>query len=921
MNRKLGLHPIPMLPVIILLLFSCHPQERAINNRLQFESLRCEYQKNPLGIDTQVPRFTWITTEAIKDGFQTAYQVLVSDSPDGLKKDQGNVWNSGKVFSSKSVQVEYQGKKLKSGQRYYWKVRIWDNYDQASAYSEMVWWEMGLLYPDDWKSKWISAPRVFDWAKRDQQRKELSRDAPPEMGEPAPLFRKTINLAGGITNARLYVSGLGYYEVYINGIKVGDQVLDPAFTDYDKTILYETYDPGNYLKQGDNVIGVMLGNGWYHMTSRGVWSFDRAPWLDDPALNLTLRIDYQDGTTRNIISDSTWRCYPGPILFNSIRQGEFYDARLEQTGWSEPGFDDNLWQPVRQVNGATGAFTSQTMPAIRIHDKLRPVSIRPTSENTWLCDFGQNIAGFAELSFTSAGGDRIELKYGEKIHADGTVDQRNINGLVAQFPFQTDIYITRGGEKETWHPRFVYHGFQYIEVSGFPGNLREENISACVVHTTFEKKGNFECSNALLNKIQQNTEWSFVNNYHGYPTDCPHREKNGWTGDAQLACDMALFNYRVEGAYGKWLNDIVDAQLESGMIPAIVPTGGWGYHWGNGPAWDFALFILPWNMYVHSGDRQVLEKYYPAIKRYLAFLTGTTDDLVIRWGLGDWVPARTVTPPELITTAYFYQQALIASKIAGILGFLEDRNTYLDLARDIRMTFQKHFVLNQSPWIGNGSQTSLGCALYFSLLDSATTEKALQELIRNIKGSDMNLDFGVLGSKFVPNALAENEKYEVAYQLINTTDYPGWGNWVKRGATTLWEDWRGESSLNHVFFGDVSAWFYKYLAGIRPDENQPGFKHFYIAPNFPEDLEWVKAHVDSYHGRIESRWEKEKERIRLSVRIPFNTSATIRLKTVEMLSVRESGSDAELTPEISVSDDLFQEMILGAGNYQILLGK
>jgi alpha-L-rhamnosidase len=906
---------------IFLLFSSCQPGEGLINKDLEFQVLLCEYQEDPLGIDNPAPRLTWMMGNTIPGGFQTAYQVMVSDSPEELGKNMGSIWDSGKIFSGRSTQVEYQGHTLETGKRYYWKVRIWDQADQPSAFSEMAWWEMGLLEPEAWSSEWISAPRVFDWAKKDQQRKDLSRNAPPEMGERAPLFRKVISTGDSILKARLYISGLGYYEMYLNGQKVGDHVLDPAFTDYDKTVLYATYDMTHSLQAGDNVLGIILGNGWYNMASRGVWSFDRAPWRDDPALKLMLRIEYTDGTVQQIRSDSTWKCSPSPVFFNSIRQGEFYDARLEQPGWSEPGFDDGQWQAVRIVPGPKGTLTSQIMPPIKIMDKLSPVSIRRTLKNTWVCDFGQNTAGFAELSLSLPAGKRIRLKYGEKLYPNGTVDQSNIDGLVAQDPFQTDEYITRGGSKEIWHPRFVYHGFQYVEVEGFPGELSDENIRACVVHTAFRKKGHFECSNDLLNQIQHNTEWSFVNNFHGYPTDCPHREKNGWTGDAQLANDMALFNYEVERAYDKWLNDIVDSQLESGIIPAIVPTGGWGYHWGNGPAWDYALFILPWNMYVYAGDSQVLKKYYPNIQKYLEFLSGTTDDWIIRWGLGDWVPVKTTTPPELITTAYFYQQCQVAAKMAETLGYYEDQEKYLNMAEKIRKAFNKHFVMKVPPWIGNGSQTSLGCALYFSLLDSTHAEVALQQLINNVRASDLNLDFGVLGSKFVPNALARAGRVDIAYTMINTTNFPGWGNWVSRGATTLWEDWKGESSRNHVFFGDVSAWFYNYLAGIIPDDKIPGFKHFYIAPHFPEDLQWVKAHTDSYHGRIESNWKKEGSSTILNVYIPFNTSATIRLDKVRNIRIQESDSGDELKPEIIKTSGEKFEMMLKAGTYELVLEK
>jgi len=899
----------------IFLFVTCHSQQSSINKDLHIEIMYCEYQQNPLGIDNPFPRFTWIVNCYLKDGFQTAYQILVSDSPENLKENRGNIWDSGKVFSGKSAQVVYQGEKLRSRQKYYWKVRIWDNFDQVSIFSEIAYWEMGLLDPENWKSAWISPPRIFDWAKRDQQRKGLSKDAPPELGEPAPIFRKEFTLTGDVVNARAYVTGLGYYELYINEQKVGENMLDPAFTDYDKTVLYQTYDIVDNLIQDTNAIGIMLGNGWYDMFSRGVWSFDRASWRDDPAMRIDLQIEYVDGGIHIITSDSTWKCFPGPVIFNSIRQGEMYDARLEQQGWSSTGFDDSRWFPVRTVSGPKGTMVSQTLPPIRILDKLTPVNIYRTIKNTWICDFGQNIAGFAELSFSAQEGERIELKYGEKIYPNGTVDQSNIDGLVAQTPFQTDVYFTSGKGLEKWHPRFVYHGFRYIEIDGFPGDLTYDHIKACVVHTAFDKKAYFECSNPLINQIQKNTEWSFLNNFHGYPTDCPHREKNGWTGDAQLASEMALINYRVETAYDKWIMDIVDSQLQSGMIPSIVPTGGWGYHWGNGPAWDYALIILPWNMYMYSGDRQVLERYYPAIKKYLEFLSGTTEDFIIRWGLGDWVPARTVTPSELITTAYYYQDAIIVARIAETLGYFEDQEKYRNLAMEIKKAFNTHFVQDDYPLVGNGSQTSLGCALYFSLLDSVTTDLALQQLISNITDNDLNLDFGVLGSKFVPNALVLHDRIDVAYNMINTIAYPGWGNWVHRGATTLWEDWAGESSRNHVFFGDVSAWFYKYLAGIQPDENQPGFKHFYIVPYFAEDLEWVYASMDSYYGKIESSWRKNQQSTELMVQIPFNTSATIRLDEAKHFQVLEKESGTLIEPDITTREDQNIEIKLGAGGY------
>ncbi len=900
------------------LLITCTPGTDNLNEQLKFDKLFVDYLPNPLGIDNPAPRFTWIVTPGIPDGKQSAYHILVASDKATIGRDEGDIWDSGKVISRQSAQVEYEGEPLRSGQKYFWKVRIWDQQATVSAFSEANHWEMGLTETGDWKGEWISAPTVFDWELLDQRRKQLAKNAPPEKDELSPIFRKEFNIKNDIKSARAYVSGLGYYEFYLNGEKVGKNILDPAFTDYEKSVLYQAYDVTSMLKKDANSAGIMLGNGWYDMSARGVWGFDKAPWRADPAFLLEMRIEYQDGSRETLVSDTSWRCFPGPITFNCIRQGEFYDARMEEEGWMESGYDESKWQEVRVVRGPRGLMRSQVMPPIRVGKSFSPVSINRISGNTWVCDFGQNMAGFAEITVKNAGsGIPIRLKYGELLYPDGTVDQSNIDGLVADEPFQTDEYITAGRDVEVWHPRFVYHGFRYLEITGFPGILTEENIKAMAVHTSFDKKGSFESSSRMLNQTQVNTEWSFLNNYHGYPTDCPQREKNGWTGDAQLASEMALFNYRVENAYDKWVQDIVDAQKDKGIIPSIVPTGGWGYHWGNGPAWDYTLVVLPWHMYIYSGDRQVLERYYPAMKKYMDFLATTTEDNVVRWGLGDWVPARTVTPPELITTAYYYEMAGLLDKIAGILGKKEDQQHFDRLKTDIREAFRNHFM-DEELNIGNGSQTSMGCALYFGLIDSDNTGKVTDQLIESIRDSNLNLDFGVLGSKFVPNVLAMTGNQETAWEMIHTTEYPGWGNWVMRGATTLWESWDGDDSRNHVFFGDISAWFYKYLAGIRPDESHPGFSHFFIEPFFPGDLEWVNASTDSWYGTIKNNWERNDNRITMDLIVPFNTTCTVNLKEVSDLEITPEGTDRAIDPGNRITrmnEDI--SIQLGSGNYTI----
>ena len=474
-------------------------------------------------------------------------------------------------------------------------------------------------------------------------------------------------------------------------------------------------------------------------------------------------------------------------------------------------------------------------------------------------------------------GTTVTLKYGEKLK-DGLVDQSNIDGLVASAPFQTDKYILKGQGMETWQPRFVYHGFQYVEVHGFPGTPTAENLTAVAVNTSFPQIGEFSCSNELLNRIQHNTLWSYMNNFVGYPTDCPQREKNGWTGDAHLAAEAGLFNFDARAAYVKWMQDMADEQRPSGEVAAIIPTGGWGYYWGNGPAWDSAFLLIPWYVYLYTGDEAIIRKNYSQMKRYVDFLTREkSDDGIVSWGLGDWCPAETKTPSNITSTAYYYVDACLISEFARILNKREEAQKYAALAEKIRTAFVQKFVDLKSGAVGRNSQTALGCAIYQGLLEAKDAEPVIERLVKAIRKNGGKPDFGILGSKYVANALAEYGRADIAYGMIDRTDYPGWGHWVEQGATTLWENWDGGSSLSHIMFGDVSAWFYKNIGGIQPDPKRPGFKHFFIRPFFPPDLTWARTKHETMYGSIKSEWMREAGFIKLTISIPVNTTATVVL--------------------------------------------
>ncbi|HWB92094.1 MAG TPA: family 78 glycoside hydrolase catalytic domain, partial [Puia sp.] len=650
-----------------------------------------EYLTNPVGIDTREPRLSWIIGGNERDIRQTAYQIFVASSPEKTNEKAADVWNSGKIASDSSAGVVFGGGPLVSARRYFWRVRVWDQGGDSATMAEPAYWEMGLLTKEDWKGKWLSAPKVYDWQQFVAARKAAIKAGEEEAPDPAPEFRKTFTFSKQIAQARLYISGVGYNIPYINGRKVGDHVLDPAFTRYDKTVLYSTYDVTSVLHPGENVLGVVLGNGWYNMITKAVWGFDHAPWRNAPAVIAQLEIVFRDGTGEVVCSDESWKVGPGPTVFNSIRQGESYDARKETQGWDSAGFDDAQWFRPVVVAGPGGQLKAQMIQPIRITDTLISRSIAEPKPGVYVFDMGRNIAGFAELRIQAPAGTEITLKYGERLFADGTVDQRDIAQHVEGGVVQTDKYICKGGGVEVWHPAFSYYGFQYVEVSGLPARPDRTAITGMTIHTAFEAAGNFQCSNELFNKIQRNAVSSYQSNFMGYPTDCPQREKNGWTGDAHLAAEMGLYNFKAENGYSKWLGDIADEQRPTGELSAIVPSSGWGYFWGNGPAWDNAMVLIPWYLYEYAGDRRIVQLMYPHIKRYVDYLGTRAKDQIVSWGLGDWAPAKTHTPPAITSTAYYYVDAVILSKMAGVCGFGEDRKTYADLAGRIKDAFNRQY--------------------------------------------------------------------------------------------------------------------------------------------------------------------------------------------------------------------------------------
>ncbi len=872
---------------------------------LTISHLTCNDLPDPLGIDPLRPAFGWQLAARERNQSQAAYRILVSSTPEPLRQEQGDLWDSGQVISSESIQVRYAGRMLRSRQRCYWMVKAWDQDRAESAWSAPASFEMGLLQPEDWQGQWIAHPEA-SWA-------ELS---------PAPYLRRSFMLDQEVRQGRVYICGLGYYELYLNGQRVGDHVLDPAFTRYDRRALYVTYDVTGLLRAGENVVGVLLGNGFFNQAARDAWYFEKSPWRASPRLLFQAELTLADGSMFQLISDASWKAAESPLCFDATRLGEVYDARREIPGWNAVGYSAAGWVPARIVEAPGGKLAAQSMPPVKVMRSLRPVRQWHTPHGTCVYDLGQNFTGWARLQVQGPAGAEVRLSFGEKLSADETVDLANLNRLVFEGEVQVDRYILKGDGAEVYEPRFTYHGFQYVEIETQAEDVQVLDLEGCVVHTAFTRAGSFSSSSELLNRLQTCTEWSYTSNFVGYPSDCPHREKNGWTGDAHLAAEAGLFNYQAGPAYRKWLDDMADEQREDGALPGIVPTSGWGYAWGNGPCWDSAAVLIPWYLYLYRGDRLILERSYPLIRRYLEYLGEKSHGgELIALGLGDYVPPYGqpedyTAPLTLLSSAYFYMDTLIASQIAMLLGYHEDAYRYTGWAEELNRRFNKLFFDPLSGLYAGGSQTAQGMALYAGLVSPQHRKQVTRQLAAEIRQQKGRINAGIHGAKAVLTALADNGYPALAYHLITQPQYPGWAWWVDQGATTLWETWDGEGSRNHIMFGEISAWFYKHLAGIQPSLEQPGFKRTIIRPYLPEDLQWVEAAYASPYGTIRSAWQREGTAFRLAVTLPANTAGRVHLPKLRPNSLRVDGAAPEaagLTARTQRNGEVLVE--IGSGDW------
>lgn len=825
--------------------------------------LRCEYLERPLGVDAAQPRLSWRMESSDPGAYQTACRILVDTDSLALTQARGGVWNSG-WLKTDAQRVRYAGPPLKAFTRYYWRVDMKHDSQQATALSRF---ETGMMDKANWQGAWIS-------------------DGTDVALKPAPYFRKTFAASKKIRSARAYIAVAGLYELYLNGRKVGDHRLDPMYTRFDRRTLYVTYDVTDYVAQGANAVGVLLGNGWYNHQSTAVWNFHKAGWRGRPTFCMDLRITYEDGSVETITSGRDWKTALSPVVFNSIYTAEHYDARKEQEGWNTAMFDDASWKPVIYRSAPAAQIVSQLMHPIRNVEAVLVKNLVKWNDTTYIFNLGRNIAGVSRLTVRGPAGTVLRLKHGERLYANGRVDLSNIDEHYrptnSTDPFQTDIVTLRGSGEEVFMPRFNYKGFQYVEVtSTVPVALTEKSLTGYFMHSDVPAAGTVDSSNPILNQIWQATNNAYLSNLFGYPTDCPQREKNGWTGDAQIAVETGLYNFDGITIYEKWLADHRDEQQPNGVLPSIIPSNGWGYEWGNGPDWTSTIAIIPWNIYLFYGDVTLLADCYDNIRRYVDHIDAISPSGLTAWGLGDWVPVRSVSPVELTSTCYYYADVVILARAAGLLGKTGDAAKYAALADRIKNAFNAKYLNAGKATYGSGKQTELSVPLFWGLVPDGLQDSVAANLARQVAADGYHLDVGLLGQKAILNALSEHGYADVAYRVAAQETYPSWGWWMVNGATTLYENWnidaKRDLSLNHIMFGEIGAWLYKGLGGIKPDPQNPGFKNVLLSPNFVAGLQHFEASHNGPYGLIRSFWKRTTNGIVYEVTIPPNSTCTVRL--------------------------------------------
>lgn len=829
---------------------------------------RCDNATNPLGIDNTTPLFSWKIKSTVRNYRQTAYQVLVSDDSLKLVKGEGNAWNSNKIVSAQSSGIVYKGAPLLSRKKYYWKVLSWSANNKIE--SEVAHFEMGLLSQSDWSGEWVGFPSGW-------------------IGK-VHYFRRVFSFNKPVAKARAYVAGIGYNEMEINGRKVGNNVLDPATSDFSKTIYYTTYDIKNYLNK-ENVMVIAVAPGWYGM----------------PKLRMQMEFYFEDGTSEIINSSSIRNVTLGPVVSSGILDGEVYDARLEKPEWRLPsdtiikGLPNQYWgvAPVVEIPG--GKMAAQQLEPIRVVDSFVPVSIKEPKPGIYVLDAGQNMAGWVALRVKGERGTRITMRFSETLYENGTVNQENLRTAAA-----TDNYILKGGDEENWEPRFTYHGFRYVQIEGWPGKATVNNFTIKKVRSDVEPSGKFKCSNELLNKIDQMVQRTEASNLHSIPTDCPQRdERMGWMNDLTVRLEQAMYNFNLHRFYAKFIQDVCDTQNENGEITDTAP-----YKVGGKPAdpVSVSFLLLALKSYEYYGNTDIIKRHYKQMKAWVDYIASRTKNGIVDYSYyGDWSPPAEFgkkgygygaismeTPGDLMSTGYLYYSAKVMAQMAEVTGNAEDKNKYETLAAATKTAFNNKFWDDKTGGYGTNNQSCNSFALFLGMPDSTRKPKVVANLVKKVQEYNNHLTTGNLCTKYLLETLTENGEAETAYKIATQVTYPSWGYMLSMGATTLWERWEYETggsmnSHNHPMMGSVGSWMYKYILGILPDINHPGFERFTLKPYILDNLQFAEGSYKSMKGDIRSSWKKNNGKLEYNVTIPANAVATIFIPTTDRNSITENG--------------------------------
>ena len=882
--------------------------------QLSTKNLLIENKTNPLGLDNKLPRFSWQLVSSNRNTLQSAYEIKLATAT----KSKSNIWNSGKITSQQSVQVDYAGPTLISNTQYLWQVRVWDQLNNASEWSAPASFQTGFLNQDQWKATWISPGYVEDSLLR-----------------PSPLFRKTFNTKPKIQSATLYITSHGLYEAQINGKRVGDDYLTPGWTAYQKRLQYQTYDVTKLLNSGKNAIGVTLGSGWYRGSL--AWASNKNSYGKDISLLAQLMVVYTDGSTAIVATDSSWKSSTGPIVYSEIYHGETIDARLEKKGWSMPEYDDAAWYGVTFGKQVFNTLVATENEPIKKQETFQPIKIFNTPKGEQVIDFGQNLVGWVVLKATGKAGSKITVSHAEVLDKQGNFYTENLRAAKCQ-----NNYILKGEGVEIFEPHFSWQGFRYAKIEGYPGTLSAENISAVALYSDMPKSGVFESSNALINQLQHNIQWGQNGNFLDVPTDCPQRdERLGWTGDAQAFSRTAAFNRNVNSFFAKWLKDLEADQLANGSVPHVIPNI-LGAKAAGSAGWADVATIIPWNMYLAYGDKRILEQQYGSMKAWVGYMQKESWNNLWNTGdhFGDWLFYRpfddndgrsAVTDKYLIAQCFFANSTQLLINAANVLGKKDDVVVYEALLKNVKDAFLKEYVSPNGRLVSS-TQTAYVLALQFDMLPESMRYLAADKLVGNIKKYNNHLTTGFLGTPYLCEVLTRFGHADLAYTLLLQESYPSWLYPVKMGATTIWERWNGirtdgsfepasMNSFNHYAYGAIGDWMYRYMVGIDTYQDGVGYQHIKIQPHIGGGFSFASASLDTYYGPVKAGWKTSSTSLEINASIPANAHATVFIPARAVENITENGKPLHVDWKPTNLGNGVISVELGSGEYKFMIQK